>query len=95
MASPISPPRLPHPSGCLSNAHPLGIETGFHGRRDGTFHEDRSQLRQGAVPQILSTLNNTVLGLLLRRGVVNVTAARRKLEYHINLGLQHVLADAL
>ena len=72
-----------------------GIETGLHGRRDGTFQEDRSQLRQGVAPQILATLNNTVLGLLLRRGVVNVAAARRKLEYHINRGLHHVLADAV
>ena len=53
-----------------------GIENGLHYRRDDTLHEDRCRLKgQGA--HAMAVINNLVLGLLLRRGVVNVPDARR------------------
>ncbi|RIK34207.1 MAG: ISAs1 family transposase [Chloroflexi bacterium] len=54
------------------------IENQLHYRRDATLREDWCQVRRGRAPQVLATLNNLVLGLLLRRKVVNVPAARRK-----------------
>jgi predicted transposase YbfD/YdcC len=53
-----------------------GIENGLHYRRDETLREDRCRLTgQGA--HVMAIINNLVLGLLLRRGVVNVPDARR------------------
>lgn len=53
-----------------------GIENGLHYRRDDTLHEDRCRLKgQGA--HAMAVINNLILGLLLRRGVVNVPDARR------------------
>lgn len=53
-----------------------GIENGLHYRRDETLREDRCRLTgQGA--HVMAIINNLVLGLLLRQGVVNVPDARR------------------
>jgi predicted transposase YbfD/YdcC len=54
------------------------IENKLHYRRDATLREDWCQVRRGRAPQILAILNNVLLGLLLRRKVENVPAARRK-----------------
>ena len=52
-----------------------GIEDGLHYRRDDTLYEDRCRLKgQGAYA--MAVINNLVLGLPLRRGVVNVPDAR-------------------
>lgn len=51
----------------LVRAH-WGIENGLHYRRDRTLDEDRSQLRMGHAPHLLALLNNTAIGLQLRRG---------------------------
>ena len=53
-----------------------GIENGLHYRRDETLREDRCRLTgQGA--HVMAIINNLLLGLLLRQGVVNVPDARR------------------
>ena len=56
-----------------------GIENGLHYRRDETLREDRCRLTgQGA--HVMAIINNLVLGLLLRQGVVNVPDARRSYD---------------
>lgn len=56
------------------------IENGLHYRRDDTLREDRCTLRKGHAPEVMATINNLVLGLLLRRGVTNVPDVRRDLD---------------
>jgi len=59
-----------------------GIENGLHYRRDETFHEDRCRITgQGA--HAMAVINNLVLGLLRRRGVVNMPDARRHYAAHL------------
>ncbi len=60
----------------LARGH-WGIENGLFYRRDVTLGEDRSLLRRGQGPQILATLNDLTVGLLLREGHTNVAAGRR------------------
>ena len=54
-----------------------GIENRLHWVRDVTMGEDASQVRAGAVPQVMAALRNTVLGLLRGAGWTNVAAALR------------------
>jgi predicted transposase YbfD/YdcC len=60
------------------------IENKLHYRRDATLREDWCQVRRGHAPQVLAILNNLVLGLLLRRKVRNVPAARRKYAAYLS-----------
>jgi len=52
-------------------------ENRTHGVRDVTFDEDRSQVRCGAIPQVMAALRNTTLGLLRAAGATNIAAAGR------------------
>lgn len=61
-----------------------GIENGLHYRRDVTFGEDHSQLRQGKAPEVNAILNNLAVGLLVQQGVTNVAEARREFDYHFS-----------
>lgn len=61
-----------------------GIETGLHGRRDGTLREDAAHLRQGQAAHVLAVLNNTVVGLALKHGYANLAQARCVLAYLID-----------
>lgn len=54
-----------------------GIENGLFYRRDVTLGEDRSLLRRGNGAQVLATLNDLTVGLLLREGHTNAAAGRR------------------
>lgn len=54
------------------------IENRSHWVRDVTFDEDRSQVRKGNIPQVMSALRNTVIGLLRKAGESNIAAACRK-----------------
>jgi len=54
-----------------------GIENGLFYRRDVTLGEDRSLLRRGNGPQVLATLNDLTVGLLLREGHRNAAEGRR------------------
>jgi predicted transposase YbfD/YdcC len=69
-----------------------GIENGLHYRRDVTLLEDQCRVRFGHCAQSLATINNLVLGLILRQGITNVPDARRRYNAFphqaINLVLQ-------
>ena len=60
----------------LARGH-WGIENGLFYRRDVTLGEDRSLLRREQAPQVLATLNDLTVGLLLREGHTNAAAGRR------------------
>ncbi len=68
-----------------------GVENKLHYRRDETLREDWCHLRQGDAPRVMATLNNLVLGLMLRRGVTNVPEKRRYYEAHLAEAVQLVL----
>jgi predicted transposase YbfD/YdcC len=53
------------------------IENKSHWVRDVTFDEDRSQVRSGAIPQVMAALRNTTIGLLRLAGATNIAAACR------------------
>ena len=53
------------------------IENRTHWVRDVTFDEDRSQVRCGAIPQVMAALRNTTIGLLRAAGATNIAAAGR------------------
>lgn len=50
------------------------IENKSHYVRDAVFHEDASQVRTGALPQIMATLRNTVLNAMRRLGKTKTRA---------------------
>jgi predicted transposase YbfD/YdcC len=54
------------------------IENALHYRRDDTLREDRCRLRTGHAAHTMATINNLILGLLLRRGTRNVPDAQRR-----------------
>jgi predicted transposase YbfD/YdcC len=67
------------------------IETGLHYRRDQTLREDWCQVRRGSAPHVLATLNNLVIGLVLRRGERNLAQMRRRFNAFPQEALQLVL----
>lgn len=54
-----------------------GIENGLFYRRAVALGEERSLPRRGQGPQVLATLNELTIGLLLREGQTNAAAGRR------------------
>jgi len=72
-----------------------GIENGLHYRRDATLREDWCCVRTGYAPQMLTLINNLVLGLLSRRGVRNAPEARRRFAAHLNEAVQLVLGGSV
>jgi predicted transposase YbfD/YdcC len=81
-----------HPERLLSLVRAQwGIENGLHYRRDETLREDWCRVRMGQAAQILTLINNLVIGLLLRRGVKNVPEARRRFAAHLDEAVQAVL----
>jgi len=64
------------------------IENQSHWVRDVTFDEDRSQVRCGNIPQVLTTLRNTAIGLLRGAGYTNIAAACRRLAAQPALALR-------
>ncbi|MGQ0602497.1 MAG: ISAs1 family transposase [Anaerolineales bacterium] len=67
------------------------IENGLHYRRDRTWREDACRLKTGQAPQVMTLLNNLVLGLLVGQGVINVPQARRYLSAHLDQALRLLL----
>jgi predicted transposase YbfD/YdcC len=67
------------------------IETGLHYRRDQTLREDWCQVRRGTAPHVLATLNNLVIGLVLRRGERNLAQMRRRFNAFPDEALQLIL----
>jgi len=72
-----------------------GIETGLHGRRDGSLREDAMRTRMGQAPQVLASLNNLVLGLFGRQRITNVAEAQRAIAYHLDRFLHDLRAAAV
>lgn len=54
-----------------------GIENGLHYRRDRTLKEDECRLRVGQAARVMAILNNVVIGMVQRAGLMNLPAARR------------------
>jgi len=67
------------------------VENGLHYRRDETLREDRCRLRMGHAAEVMASINNLVLGLLLRQGVKNVPEARRRFAAHPEEALDLIL----
>ena len=65
-----------------------GIENGLHYRRDKTLNEDAQRISSPTLAQATATLNNLVLGLVLKQGYRNLAAARR----FYNARLHHALS---
>lgn len=63
------------------------IETGLHYRRDVTLREDASLVRCGRAPEVLASLNNTVLGLFAHLGWRNSASALRTTAFQIERAL--------
>jgi hypothetical protein len=53
----------------------------LHERRDVTLHEDAGQLRRGDGPQVLTALNNAVIGIVLQSGETNLADAQRAFDF--------------
>ncbi len=58
------------------------IENGVHYVRDVTFAEDHSQVRTGAIPQVMAAFRSTAITLLRSSGETNIAAACRRLAAH-------------
>ncbi len=58
------------------------IENRSHWVRDVTYDEDRSQVRVGAIPQVMTAFRNTAIALLRLHGEPNLAAACRRLAAH-------------
>jgi predicted transposase YbfD/YdcC len=54
------------------------IENKVHWVRDVVYDEDRSQVRCGNTPQVMSAIRNTVIGLLRHSGITNIASACRR-----------------
>jgi predicted transposase YbfD/YdcC len=54
------------------------IENQSHWVRDVTFEEDRSQVRCGAIPEVMAAFRTTAIGLLRAAGETNIAAACRR-----------------
>ena len=70
-----------------------GIESGLHYRRDVTLHEDATRLTVGAAGHNMAILNNLLIGLCLRNGLVNIAKARRMLCAHPKYALELIVSS--
>jgi predicted transposase YbfD/YdcC len=66
-------------------------ENGLHYRRDVTFQEDATRMKDTPAARALATLNNLALGLLARLGYASIPKARRHFDAHPDEGLQMLL----
>jgi hypothetical protein len=79
------PPEVADPKRLLAQIRgEWSIENQVHWRRDVTLGEDAAHLRHGQEPHVLATLNNTVVGLVLKHGYANLAQARRVMDYLLN-----------
>ena len=62
-----------------------GIENGLHYVKDVTMGEDRSRIRTGSAPQVLSTIKSIALNVLRTNGYKNVACATRMIAHNIPL----------
>ena len=59
-----------------------GIEARLHCVCDGTYDEDRSQVRTKHGPRVMATLRNTAIGLLRYLKLPNISRAVKHLDRH-------------
>ncbi len=64
------------------------IENKSHWVRDVTFDEDRSQVRCGNIPEVMSALRITVIGLVCIYGITNIASACRRFLAQPRLALE-------
>ncbi len=67
----------------IRRAH-WGIETGLHGRRDVTFHEDATRMTVGDTGKVMASINNLVIALTRHAKFKNTARARRWFAAHIS-----------
>ena len=72
-----------------------GIENQVHWIRDMDWDEDRSQVRTGAVPQVMAACRNLAQSLLRRRGCSNIAAALRTNAGRPSCAVQLVLTGGV
>lgn len=70
-----------------------GIESGLHYRRDVTLHEDATRLTVGAAGHNMAILNNLLIGLCLRNGLVNLAKTRRLLSAQPKYALRLIVSS--
>jgi predicted transposase YbfD/YdcC len=64
------------------------IENKVHWVRDVIYDEDRSQVRCGNTPQVMSAIRNTVIGLMRHSGITNIASACRRFSARPKLALE-------
>lgn len=64
------------------------IENSLHWVRDVTFDEDRSQVRTGSGPRVLSTLRNLAISLFRLNGFSNISSGLRKFGWNPECSLR-------
>jgi predicted transposase YbfD/YdcC len=64
------------------------IENKVHWVRDVIFDEDRSQVRCGNTPQVMSAIRNTAIGLMRHSGIVNIASACRRFSAKPKMALE-------
>jgi hypothetical protein len=76
----------PVPTSCFGVPGRLTVSShvDVHWVRDGTYDEDRSQLRAGTGPQVMAALRNAAIGALRLAGAANIAAANRHYARHLN-----------
>ena len=83
MASPVSLPHAPAPSGFWSWCASIGLlQIASDFRRDVTLREDACQVRKGEAPRVLAVLNSFLLAVLDLLGVSNVPQQMRFFDAH-------------
>jgi predicted transposase YbfD/YdcC len=70
------------------------IENGLHYRREETLREDWCHLKQGWAPRAMATINNLIVGLVLRKGWINLAEARRYSDSHPTDALNLILLSS-
>lgn len=68
-----------------------GIENGLHYRKDKTLREDGCRLKVGEAAQVMAVINNLIIGIVLRQGISNLAAARRRYSANPLEGLNLIL----
>jgi len=68
-----------------------GIENGLHYRKDKTLREDGCRLKVGEAAQVMAVINNLIIGLVMRQGISNLAAARRRYSANPLDGLNLIL----
>jgi predicted transposase YbfD/YdcC len=64
------------------------IENKVHWVRDVIYDEDRSQVRCGNTPQVMSAIRNTVIGLMRHSGITSIASACRRFSARPELALE-------